>query len=399
MLPSALPNLEAVPAEPVQRSPERSSHGRAIPFVDLAAQYADEREAIHRLVDEVFRSGDFVGGAFTEAFEAAVAEAVGVRHAVALSSGTDALILALQALDIGPGDEVICPPNSFIATAGAIVAVGAKPVFADVRCDQNIDPAAVEAAVTARTRAIMPVHLTGRVADMDALNAIAGRHGLAVVEDAAQAMGARHDGRSAGALGNIGCFSAHPVKNLNAAGDAGFITTNDRQLAERVARLRRNGLIDRDISAEWGRVARMDNLQAAFLLMRLARLPEIVAKRRANAARYRVLINAALAFNPPCKPAEFNCFHTFVVQVANRDRLQDRLSARGIGTAVHYPIPIHLQPAARGLGHGPGAFPMAERQARGILSLPVHQYLSPLALMTVAQAVNEELVGQADEAG
>jgi dTDP-4-amino-4,6-dideoxygalactose transaminase len=217
------------------------------------------------------------------------------------------------------------------------------------------------------------------------------------VEDAAQAMGARYDGRSAGSLGTIGCFSAHPVKNLNAAGDAGFVTTNDRQLAERVARLRRNGLIDRNTSLEWGRVARMDNLQAAFLLMRLERLPEIVAKRRANAQRYRALIDPALAFNAPCGPRELNCFHTYVIQVAKRDRLRVRLAERGIGTAVHYPIPIHLQPAARGLGYGPGAFPMSERQAGSILSLPVHQYLAPLALLAVAEAVNEEVLALQDE--
>ncbi|MBM3492357.1 MAG: DegT/DnrJ/EryC1/StrS family aminotransferase [Alphaproteobacteria bacterium] len=395
MSPRVLPNLQAVLAQP---TPARSSHGRRIPYVDLPAQYADEREAIHRLVEEVFLSGEFVGGACTDAFEAKIAEAVGVRYAVALSSGTDALILALQALDIGPGDEVICPPNSFIATAGAVVAVGARPVFADVGFDQNIDPAAVEAAISTRTRALLAVHLTGRVADMDAIGRIARRHGLAVVEDAAQAMGARFADRSAGALGTIGCFSAHPVKNLNAAGDAGFITTDDRRLAERVARLRRNGLVDRDTSLEWGRVARMDNLQAAILLMRLERLPEIVAKRRANAQRYRALIDPALAFNAPCRPQEYNCFHTYVVQLANRDRLRARLAERGIGTAVHYPIPIHLQPAARGLGYGAGAFPMAERQARSILSLPVHQYLSPLALLAVAETVNEEVLALQGEA-
>jgi dTDP-4-amino-4,6-dideoxygalactose transaminase len=290
---------------------------------------------------------------------------------------------------IGPGDEVITPPNSFVASTSAIVQVGARPVFADVRADQNIDPDAVEAAITSRTRAIMPVHLTGRIADMAALSEIGGRHGIAIIEDAAQAMGSKHDGLAAGSLGDIGCFSAHPVKNLNAAGDAGFLTLNDDKLAERLKRLRHHGMSDRDTVVEWGMVSRMDNLQAAILCMRLPKLDAVVAKRRRNAALYRKHLNSGHVFHPPCRTEEFNSFHTFVIQCEARDELQSHLSARGIATAIHYPIPIHLQPAARSLGYREGDLPVAERQARTILSLPVHQYLAIDDVVRVAEAVND----------
>lgn len=356
--------------------PDANADIRRVPYVNFPAQYAEERDEIIALVDDVFSKGEFVGGKYVDQIEEEIAAAVGVKHAITLNSGTDALILAMKGFCIGLGDEVITPPNSFVASTAAITAVGAKPVFVDVKPDQNIDPALIEAAITDRTRAIMPVHLTGRVAEMDRIMEIAERHGLKVIEDAAQSFGSRYQNVMSGAIGHAGCFSAHPLKNLNAAGDAGFITTDDDELSE-YARLQRNhGLKDRETVVTWGSVSRMDNLQAAFLTMRLKRTDTVFKKRRANVQMYRDLLKDIDIFIPPCAQAEFNTFHTFVVQVERRDALRAHLAERGIETAVHYPVPIHLQPAAQSLNHKTGEFPMTEHQASRIVSLPVHQFLS-----------------------
>jgi dTDP-4-amino-4,6-dideoxygalactose transaminase len=360
-----------------------------VPYVDLAAQYEQERDEILARVDQVFRSGQFVGGAFVERFESAAARYIGVPQVVGVNSGTDALELGLWALGIGPGDEVITPPNSYIASTAAIQRVGATPVFADVGPDQNIDPAAIEAAISPRTVAIMVVHLTGRMADMAAVMAIADRHGLAVIEDAAQAMGSTFDGRRAGSFGAIGCFSAHPVKNLNAAGDAGFIATRDVAVARRLRNLRRHGLETRDRSGEWGTVSRLDNLQAAILELRLEKLDGVIAARRRNAAVYQDRLTSPAVFRAPDDARAFNTFHTYVIQSGRRDALQDHLAQTGIGSAVHYPVPIHLQPAARDLDYAPGAFPETESQAQRILSLPIHQYLDVEAVAHIAACIEE----------
>lgn len=363
----------------------------ARPGISLTAfpeQYAAEREAIHRVVEEVFSSGRFVGGEAVEALEEALAGFCGTAHAVCVNSGTDALMLALIALGVGPGDEVITPANSFVASTAAIVHAGAVPVFADVADDQNIDPAAIEAAVTARTKAIMPVHLTGRICDMAAIGRIANRHGLAVIEDAAQSIGSRFDGRPSGGLGTVGCFSTHPLKNLNAAGDGGFVTTDDAAVARAVRLLRNHGLADRNTVERFGFVSRMDTLQAALLLVRLPGVAEVVARRRENAALYRARVDPDVAFVAPCRSVEFNSFHLFVVQVDRRDALQSHLADLGIRTGIHYPVPIHLQPAARGLGYAAGSLPATERQAGRILSLPVHQFLSDDDIGRVADAIN-----------
>jgi len=360
-----------------------------VPYVNLAAQYAAERESLLPIIDKVLASGQWVGGAMIGEFETAAGRYLGAKHVVSVASGTDALILGLRALGIGAGDEVITPPNSFIASTAAIHFAGAIPVFADVLPDQNIDPAAVEAAITPRTRAIMPVHLTGRMADIGAISAIASRHGLAVIEDAAQAMGARFNNRYAGTIGTIGCFSAHPLKNLNAMGDGGFIVTQDNAIAGRLRRLRNNGLADRNTVTEWGVVSRLDNVQAAILRQRLDRLDGIIAARRNNAELYRSLLDNRAVFCPPCRQEEFNTFHTFVIQVDRRDELQKFVTERGIGTAIHYPVPIHLQPAAESLGYNKGDFPVTERQAKCILTLPVNQSLKPAEIEYVAEAVNK----------
>jgi dTDP-4-amino-4,6-dideoxygalactose transaminase len=235
----------------------------------------------------------------------------------------------------------------------------------------------------------MVVHLTGRMADMAAVMAIADRHGLAVIEDAAQAMGSTFDGRRAGSFGAIGCFSAHPVKNLNAAGDAGFIATRDVAVARRLRNLRRHGLETRDRSGEWGTVSRLDNLQAAILELRLEKLDGVIAARRRNAAVYQDRLTSPAVFRAPDDARAFNTFHTYVIQSGRRDALQDHLAQTGIGSAVHYPVPIHLQPAARDLDYAPGAFPETESQAQRILSLPIHQYLDVEAVAHIAACIEE----------
>ena len=361
---------------------------KPVAYVDLKAQFAEDRDDILATVERVFAEGNFILGDTVEAFEQALSRQFGFDHVVALNSGTDALLLALLALGVGRGDEVITQSNSFVASASAIVHVGAKPVFVDVKPDQCLDPGKLEAAVTPRTRAIMPVHLTGRVCDMPAIQAVADRHGLVVIEDAAQAIGSMLMDKAAGAWGDAAAFSLHPLKNLNAAGDAGFLTTRRADVAERVRRLRNHGLIDRNTVVEFGINSRLDTLQAALLLHRLANLEEVTRRRRDNAARYRALLDPKYVFHPPCRQEEFNTFHTFVVQVDRRDELQSFLKARGIGSAIHYPIPIHLQPAARDLGCKPGELPVTERQAGRILSLPIHQFLTEADIERVARTVN-----------
>ena len=370
---------------------------RTVPYVDIKAQFAEERDALMERVEAVLAGGVYIGGAEVEGFEADAERFIGGGHAVALNSGTDALILGMRALGIGPGDEVITPPNSFVASTSAIVALGATPVFADVAEDGSIDPAAVDAAVTARTIAIMPVHLSGRMVDMTAIMAIAERHGLAVVEDAAQAIGSRQGGRMAGTFGAVGCFSAHPLKNVNAAGDAGFIMTGDAAVAEKVRLYRNIGMQDRNTVVEWGRVSRMDAIQAAILRYRLSRLPKVVERRRANAAQYRRELDADAVFAPPCRPGDFNTFHTFVVHAEGRDALKAHLAEQGIRTTIHYPVPIHLQPVAAELGYRKGDFPACERQAERILSLPIHQFLSREDVTYVAETINRFM--QSNRAG
>jgi dTDP-4-amino-4,6-dideoxygalactose transaminase len=359
-----------------------------IPYVNLGAQADEQMSDLVAIFEKVARRGSFVGtGGEVESLEARLAEYCGVKEVIALNSGTDALILAMKVAGIRPGDEVITPPNSFVASTAAIVHVGARPVFADVLPDQNIDPEAIARAITPRTRAVMPVHLTGRVCRMDAIMEIAERHRLIVIEDAAQSIGSTFQGRRCGSFGHFGCFSAHPLKNLNAMRDAGFVTTNDSTAAARLRRLRAYGLADRDTVNEWGVVSRMDVLQAAIIEYRLDKLPDVILKRRENAAIYQRLLKHENIFVPPCRQDEFNTFHTFVIQAERRDELQRHLHGIGIKTAIHYPVPIHLQPAAAGLGYRKGDFPVTEAQAKTILTLPVNQHMTAQDVNTVAAEV------------
>ncbi len=360
---------------------------RRVPYVNLAAQYQAERDELLPLIDRVLAQGNYVGGDAVEEFEARMAAKLGVRHAISLNSGTDALIFGMLALGIGPGDEVITPPNSFVASTSSIIHTGAKPVFVDVMPDQNLNPGLIEQAITPRTKAIMPVHLTGRVAAMKEIMRIAEKHGLHVIEDAAQAIGSKYEGQPAGTFGAVGCFSTHPLKNLNACGDGGVVVTARDDVAHAIRLLRNHGLVDRNTVVRVGFVSRMDTLQAAILSYRLARLDVISERRRANAALYARLLDPAKVFIPPTQDHEFNTYHTFVIQVDDRDALQDYLKDCGIGTAIHYPAPIHLQPAFASLGYGRGAFPVTERQAERILTLPINQSLGEDDISYVAHCI------------
>lgn len=372
-----MPGLDAAPQQQLR-----------VPYTDLPAQFAAHREEVLEAIERVLTRGDFILGREVEAFEEAFASRCGVRHAVGVASGTDALILALKALGIGPGDEVITPPNSWISTTSSIIHAGARPVFADVRDDFTLAPASVEAAVTTRTKALMPVHLTGRCADMDALGAIARRGNLAIIEDAAQAVGARVRGRPAGSMGTVGCFSLHPLKNLSGIGDGGMVTTNEDALADRLHLLRNHGLKNRDEAILWGLNSRLDTLQAAVLRCRLRRLDDVIEARRRHAARYQASLSS-LVTCPKDRADEYATYHLFMIQCDDRDGLKRFLAERGIDTRIHYPTPIHLQPCSVGLGHREGEFPVAEAQAKRILSLPVHQHLSEEQAATVAHAVTD----------
>jgi dTDP-4-amino-4,6-dideoxygalactose transaminase len=362
----------------------------AVPFVDLPGLHAPIRAEISAVVDKVLRHGQFILGDEVAAFERAFAALCGTRFAVGVNSGLDALVVALRVAGVAAGDEVIMPPNSFVATAAAAGLLGARPVFADVAADLNIDPCLIERTITKKTKAILPVHLTGRPAAMHSINAIAAKHGLAVVEDAAQAVAARYEGKATGALGDLGCFSLHPLKTLNACGDGGVLTTNDEALYRRMVALRNHGLESRDSCAEWGYNSRLDTLQAAILLVKLPHLAGWTARRRIIACRYREALAGLVLLDLPAATEGVEAvYHTFVIQTDHRDDLRRHLADNGIGSAIHYPIPIHLQPAAAYLGYKPGAFPVAERQARRQLSIPVHHGLSDAQVDRVIDVIRE----------
>jgi dTDP-4-amino-4,6-dideoxygalactose transaminase len=360
-----------------------------VKFIDLPRQF-DDGAIVGRVVEE-FKRCQFVLGPQVIEFEARFARLCGTRYAVSLNSGTDALFLALRGLGVGPGDEVVTVPNSFVATAGAIVQAGATPVFVDVNAEYLIDPAQIEDAITPRTRVVIPVHLTGNPADMRAIGAVAERHGLHVIEDAAQAVGASVYGEIVGSIGVAGAFSLFPLKNLGVAGDGGMLTTNDAGLFERVSRLRNHGLRSRDEVEEWGVNSRLDTIQAIVGDAVLDTLAEVTARRIANAAFYdRTLAEFAPAVVvPPRRPGVKQVFHIYVVQAEQRDRLREFLDARGVETKIHYPIPIHLQKAAEGLGHKRGAFPVCEAQSERIVSLPVHEYLTEREQTYVVECIRE----------
>ncbi len=359
-----------------------------VPYVDISSQYLEFKDEILSVIDRTLAEGQYILGNEVEKFEKSFAALSGTRFAISVANGTDALILVLKAMGIGAGDEVITCPNSWVSSASCIALLGAKPVFVDVLEDQSMDPSLLEGTITSKTKAIIPVHLTGKVADMNPILAIASKRGIPVVEDSAQAVGAKYFGKAAGALGNAGCFSLHPLKNLNACGDAGIITTNDDKLAVDLKLLRHHGLIDRNTVIRWGYNSRLDTMQAAILNFRMKTLNDTTEKRRLHAGWYRDELSS-LVYCPTDRPECFDVYHTFVIQAEKRNELKEFLQKREIFTAIHYPIPIHFQPAAAALGYKRGSFPVVEKQSERILSLPIHQNLTQNQIHKVTEAIKE----------
>lgn len=361
---------------------------KQVPYVNLAGQHRPLKGELLEAIGHVFDRGQFILGDEVEILEQRFAQMCGVRFAVAVNSGTDGLILALRALNISQGDEVITVPNSFIASASCISHVGACPVFVDVRDDFNIDPDKIESAITDRTKAILLVHLTGRPVDMEPVMAIARRHHLRVVEDCAQAVTAEYNRQRVGSFGEIGVFSLHPLKTLNACGDGGILTTNDQSLCEQLKLLRNHGLQNRDNCVAFGINSRLDTIQAAILLVKLNYVDSWTERRRANAAFYRAQLKDVPGLLVPTdRDGERAVYHTFIIQTSRRDELKQYLADNGIETAIHYPIPIHLQDAGACLGYPSGSFPMVEQQAKEILSLPVFPELTSSDLSYVASHI------------
>src|SRR6266566_4985016 len=362
-----------------------------VPFLDLKAHHAPLIDKFDRAIREVIESSAFAGGPFVERFEREFAAYCGSEYAMGVGNGTDALWLALLALGIGPGDEVITVPNTFFATVEAITYCRAQPVFVDV--DENtftMDPAELEKSLTARTKAIIPVHLFGQPVDMDPILEFARAYGLFVIEDAAQAHGAEYRGRKAGTLGDAGCFSFYPGKNLGAFGEAGAVVTNDPELREKIQVLRDHGQTRKYYHTLVGWNCRMDGIQAAVLSIKLRHLEEANLRRREHALQYN---QAFAGVDEVATPFEANyarhVYHVYAIRVQERDEVRRRLEEVGIGCGVHYPIPIPLQEACRGLGYTEGAFPVAEDLAEEFLSLPMFPELTEEQTEYVASCVSE----------
>lgn len=364
-----------------------------VPFVDLRVQHQTLMPELMDAFRQVTESSAFTGGPFVAQFESEFADFCQSRYALGVGSGTDALWLALLSLGVGQGDEVITTPNAFMATAEAISICGARPVFVDIdERTYTMDPCQLERAITLRTQAIVPVHLFGQMADMDAIQSIASRHGTPVVEDACQAHGAEYKGRRAGSLGVVGCFSFYPGKNLGAFGEAGAITTEELDLRTRVQALRDHGQAAKNLHSTIGWNARMDGIQAAVLSVKLRRLEEANQLRRAHARRYdELLADEPRVTRPWVAPYGKHVFHIYAVRVQDRDRVLERMAAQGVNCAVHYPLPIHLQKAYGFLGLRSGAFPVAERCARELLSLPMYPELKPQEIEFVVEALKDSL--------
>lgn len=360
----------------------------SVPLLDLKAQFASIKDEVLPAIQEVCASQMVCLGPAVAEFEKQVAEFIGCGFALGVTSGSDALIAALMALDIGPGDEVITTPFTFFATAGAIARVGATPVFVDIEKDSfNIDPQLVEAKVNAKTKALLPVHLFGQAANMEALDQIAQRHNLAIVEDAAQAIGASRNGTQCGAMGALGCFSFYPTKNLGAFGDAGLVTTNDETLAEKLKIIRDHGQSPRYYYHRIGGNFRMDGIQGAVLSVKLKRLAQWNEKRRINAALYNELLADSPVQTPVIEKANCPVYHQYTIRTDRRDELQQYLVDKGIGCAVFYPLSLHQQPCFAHLDYQTGDFPVAEQAAAEVLSLPIYAEATEDQIKSVAQGI------------
>jgi dTDP-4-amino-4,6-dideoxygalactose transaminase len=367
-----------------------------VKLLDLVEQYRPLREEIRRAIDGVCDEQDLILGARVEAFEKALADYCGTKEAIGVSSGSDALLCALMAIGIKPGDEVIVPSFTFFATGGAVARLGARPVFADiVPATFNIDPADAARKVTPRTRAIIPVHLFGQMADMEALEALARRHDLLIIEDAAQAIGATRNGRTAGSIGLAGCLSFYPTKNLGAFGDAGAICCSDDEFARRCRMLRVHGSGHTYDHQMLGGMFRMAAIQAAVLAVKLPYLEDWQSARRQHAAMYDELLAGSAVVTPMIEGGNQGIYHQYVVRVPDRDVVRKQLSEQGVSTGVYYPRPLHLQKCFEYLGYHPGDLPLTERACAEVLALPIYPELKPDQVKYVAQ----QLLGAVQAAG
>jgi len=381
-----MPSLTTPPNPVGQSAPPQ-----LFPFLDLKAEYAAMKEEIRAAVDRVLESQQFIMGPQVRGLEAEVATLVGCRFAVGCASGSDALLLALMALGVDSGDEVITPPFTFVATAGSIARLKAKPVFVDIDPETyNLDAKQLESAITSRTKAIMPVHLFGLPAEMETITRIARAHGVPVIEDAAQSIGSQYQGKSVGNIGEFGSFSFFPSKNLGGAGDGGMITTNDPKFADRLTVLREHGSRKKYQYDLLGMNSRLDSLQAAILLVKLKYLDGFTKARQRNADRYGELFKQAGLgkwISLPAQPeGRRHVYNQYVIRAQKRDQFRDHLLARGIPTEIYYPSPLHLQPAFANLGYGPGAFPKAEDASRHVLALPVFPQMTEEQQKIVVEA-------------
>jgi len=359
-----------------------------IDYVNLKKQWLSERKYLLPIIDKVLATGEFVGGSEIIKFEKNILKLTDSKYSVSLNSGTDALTLALHVLGIKKNDEVITPPNSFIASASCITHIGAKPVFVDVGEDLNIDPDLIEKKITKKTKAIIAVHLTGKMARMSQIMSIAKKYRIKVIEDAAQSIGSTFKKKPAGSYGEIGCFSAHPLKNLNAFGDCGYLVTNNKNIAKKIKILSNHGMENRNTVKYSGYVSRMDNLQAAILNYHIKNLEKIISIRRRNAKLYEKHLDNVNLELPFEDQHSFDTYHTYVIKTKFRKKLIEYLKQKNIGTAIHYPIPIHLQPAFKRFGYKKGDFPVTEKLCKEILTLPINQYLSPDQIIYIAKSIN-----------
>lgn len=366
------------------------SSNKRVPYFELGAQYRSIKPEIDAAVSRVLESSHFVLGEEVAAFEREFAKYCGASECIALNSGTSALHLALLAAGVGPGDEVITVPFTFVASVATIVYTGARPVLVDIDPHSfNMNPATVEAAITSRTKAIMPVHLYGQPADMDSILEIAQRHSLVVIEDAAQAHGAKYKGRSAGNLGDIGCFSFYPTKNLGAYGEGGAVTTNNSEYAKKIRMLRDWGQDTKYHHVLHGFNYRMEGLQGAILRVKLRHLEQWIETRRAIASRYiQQLANSGLSL-PREMPLVRHVYHVYSLRAPDRDAFRSSLQEEGIQTAVHYAIPVHLQPAYADLGYPSGSFPESEAAANEVVALPIYPELNADQVEAVCHAVGK----------
>jgi dTDP-4-amino-4,6-dideoxygalactose transaminase len=369
-----------------------------VPLLDLKAQYQAIKSELDAAVIHVLENAQFILGPEVAAFEKEFAAHVDAREAIGLNSGTSALHLALLAAGVGPGDEVITVPFTFVATAAAIVYTGATPVFVDIDpVTYNIDVTQIEAAITPRTRAILPVHLFGQPADMDPIMEIARRHGIVVIEDAAQSHGAEYKGRRAGSIGDMACFSFYPAKNLGACGEGGAVTTNNPEYAKKIRILRDWGSEKKYVHDVKGYNYRLEGIQGAILRVKLRHLEDWTNLRRAHADRYAQLLAGCPIQLPHAASYARHVYHVYTIRAANRDRLRDELLKRDIHSGIHYPIPIHLQPAYADLNYGPGSFPVAEQACTEVLALPIYPELTGAQLCEVADAVSQSCALIADQ--